>query len=188
MFSGDMRAWDMIVDTNLDVLDPKRSPNAPKNLQDLKKVVDNLGETLSWSQQSLDPLLNLLGRRLARVFRHLIKLMQPLMKLGGGNSDMLEQMKKNSGDKYLGRVLLELVQTKSDEDTDVTQLEKFLFADYKLESDQLSQDFYLKARKIPLSEFWRQQFEKYQGKMKSQDTLDTEDDIKFVGELIRKYL
>ena len=84
MFRGDLRAWDIIADTNLDVLDPKRSPKAPKNLQDLEKDVDNLSENVSWSNKSLDPLLDILGRRLARVFKNLVKLMQPLMKLGGG--------------------------------------------------------------------------------------------------------
>ena len=86
-----MRAWDIIADTNLDVLDPKRSPKAPKNLQDLKKDVDNLSENVSWSHKSLDPLLNILGRRLARVFKNLVKLMQPLMKLGGGEKVSMKQ-------------------------------------------------------------------------------------------------
>ena len=80
-----MRAWDRIVDTNLDVLDPSRSPKAPKTLQDLKDEIENLEKTISWSQDSLKPLLKLVGRRLARIFRNLLKMMEPLMKMGGGD-------------------------------------------------------------------------------------------------------
>ena len=79
----------------MDVLDPKRSPKAPKNLQDLKKDVDNLSENVSWSNKSFDPLLNILGRRLARVFKNLVKLMQPLMKLGGGEKVPLKRINPN---------------------------------------------------------------------------------------------
>ena len=39
---------------------------------------------MSWSEDSLQPLLRLVGRRLARIFRNLLKMMEPIMRMGGG--------------------------------------------------------------------------------------------------------
>ena len=86
-----MRVWDRIVDTNLDVLDASRSPQAPKTLQDLKEEIESLEKTLTWSEDSIQPLLRLLGRRLARIFRNLLKMMEPIMKLGGGEQVRTKQ-------------------------------------------------------------------------------------------------
>ena len=86
-----MRVWDRIVDTNLDVLDVSRSPQAPKTLQDLKEEIESLEKTLTWSEDSIQPLLRLLGRRLARIFRNLLKMMEPIMKLGGGEQVRTKQ-------------------------------------------------------------------------------------------------
>ena len=101
-FSADMRAWDLIVDTNMDVLDTRwvtrntlrkvsllvhylsRSPNAPKSLDDLRTELDSLAQTVTWSQASLEPLLKVLGKRLARIFTNLMKMMEPIIKFGGG--------------------------------------------------------------------------------------------------------
>ena len=80
-----MRVWDRIIDTNLDVLDASRSPQAPRTLEDLKEEIESLEKTLSWSEDSIQPLLRLLGRRLARIFRNLLKMMEPIMKMGGGD-------------------------------------------------------------------------------------------------------
>ena len=88
-----MRVWDRIVDTNLDVLDASRSPQAPKTLEDLKEEIESLEKTLSWSEDSLQPLLRLLGRRLARIFRNLLKMMEPIMKMGGGDQVRILQQK-----------------------------------------------------------------------------------------------
>ena len=84
-FSAEMRVWDRIVDTSLDVLDASRSPKAPKTLQDLRDEIESLEKTLTWSEDSLEPLLRLVGRRLARIFRNLLKMMEPIMKMGGGD-------------------------------------------------------------------------------------------------------
>ena len=84
-YSSEMRVWDRIVDTNLDVLDASRSPQAPKTLQDLKDEIESLEKTLSWSEESLQPLLQLVGKRLARIFRNLLKMMEPIMRMGGGD-------------------------------------------------------------------------------------------------------
>ena len=83
-FSSEMRVWDRIVDTNLDVLDASRSPPAQKTLQALKEEIESLEKPLSWSADSIQPLLRLLGRRLARIFRNLLKMMEPIMRMGGG--------------------------------------------------------------------------------------------------------
>ena len=96
-----MRSWDRIIDTNLDILDPRyhdlkkifwknnffvlsRAPKAPKNLQDLKAEIENLSKTIAWSQESFEPLMKVVGKRLARVFKNFLKLMKPLMQYGGG--------------------------------------------------------------------------------------------------------
>ena len=61
-----------------------RSPNAPKSLDDLRTELDSLAQTVTWSQASLEPLLKVLGRRLARIFTNLMKMMEPIIKFGGG--------------------------------------------------------------------------------------------------------
>ena len=101
---------------------------------------------------------------------------------------MIQKMKERSGDNFLGKVLLMLVELDKSDESANDIIGSFLFDDYKAEADQLSQDFYLKARKIPLTGFWRQQFEKYQTKRNSQGGHDEDKASRFVAELIRKYL
>ena len=81
--SGDLRAWDLITDTYLDIQDPSRAPKAPKTLTDLRAELDNLLKSLQWSSEALQPLLQTLGRRLARIFNTLVRMMETMMKFGG---------------------------------------------------------------------------------------------------------
>ena len=71
-------------DNSIYLLKPSRCPNAPKTLDDLRTELDNLAQTVTWSQASLEPLLKVLGRRLARIFTNLMKMMEPIIKFGGG--------------------------------------------------------------------------------------------------------
>ena len=90
-----------------------RSPNAPKSLDDLRTELDSLAQTVTWSQASLEPLLKVLGRRLARIFTNLMKMMEPIIKFGGGEQvgvdidiEIFKQILspgyagKNEGEKY----------------------------------------------------------------------------------------
>ena len=90
-----------------------RSPNAPKSLDDLRTELDSLAQTVTWSQASLEPLLKVLGRRLARIFTNLMKMMEPIIKFGGGEQvgvdiyiEIFEKKispgyaGKNEGEKY----------------------------------------------------------------------------------------
>ena len=90
-----------------------RSPNAPKSLDDLRTELDSLAQTVTWSQASLEPLLMVLGRRLARIFTNLMKMMEPIIKFGGGEQvgvdidiEIFKQILspgyagKNEGEKY----------------------------------------------------------------------------------------
>ena len=78
-----MRAWDRITDTYLDIQQPSRAPKAPKTLTDLKSELENLVTSLHWSSGVLQPLLDTLGGRLARIFNTLVRLMETMIKFGG---------------------------------------------------------------------------------------------------------
>ena len=81
--SGDLRAWDLITDTYLDIQQPSRALKAPKTLTDLKSELENLVRSLSWSSGALQPLLETLGTRLARIFNTLVRMMETMIKFGG---------------------------------------------------------------------------------------------------------
>jgi len=180
--SADMRTWDRIIDTNLDILDPSRAPKAPKNLQDLKAEIENLSKTIAWSQESFEPLMKVVGKRLARVFKNLLKLMKPLMQYGGGKEAVMSKMRERSVDNFMGRILLNLVETKEDK----IAMEELLFGSYKLNAENLQQDFYANARKMTLDNFWKKQLEKIEKEKLNE--FSVMDDVSFASALIRIYL
>jgi len=180
--SADMRSWDRIIDTNLDILDPSRAPKAPKNLQDLKAEIENLSKTIAWSQESFEPLMKVVGKRLARVFKNLLKLMKPLMQYGGGKEAVMSKMRERSVDNFMGRILLNLVESKEDK----MGMEELLFGRYKLNTENLQQDFYANGRKMTLDKFWKKQLEKIQEEKLNEDKII--DDVGFASALIRIYL
>jgi len=180
--SADMRTWDRIIDTNLDILDPSRAPKAPKNLQDLKAEIENLSKTIAWSQESFEPLMKVVGKRLARVFKNLLKLMKPLMEYGGGKEAVMSKMRERSVDNFMGRILLNLVETKEDK----IAMEELLFGSYKLNAENLQQDFYANARKMTLDNFWKKQLEKIEKEKLNE--FSVMDDVSFASALIRIYL
>ena len=81
--SADLRAWDRITDTYLDIQHPERARKAPKTLTDLKSELDNLVTSLHWSAGALQPLFHTLGTRLARIFNTLVRMMETMAKFGG---------------------------------------------------------------------------------------------------------
>merc|ERR1712241_872080 len=175
-------------DTNLDVLDTSRCPNAPKSLDDLRTELDSLAQTVTWIQASLEPLLKVPGKRLARIFTNLMKMMEPIIKFGGGEQIMLKKMKERSNDNFMGRVLVKMVEMRKEEKQEI-KIEEMIFKDYKLFTETISKDFYTKVRKLSLKAFWRQQFTFYQEKRKSLNwDLSEADDVRFVTDLIRKYV
>lgn len=180
--SADMRSWDRIIDTNLDILDPSRAPKAPKNLQDLKAEIENLSKTIAWSQESFEPLMKVVGKRLARVFKNLLKLMKPLMQYGGGKEAVMSKMRERSVDNFMGRILLNLVESKEDK----IAMEELLFGSYKLNAENLQQDFYANARKMTLDNFWKKQLEKIEKEKLNE--FSVMDDVSFASALIRIYL
>lgn len=180
--SADMRTWDRIIDTNLDILDPSRAPKAPKNLQDLKAEIENLSKTIAWSQESFEPLMKVVGKRLARVFKNLLKLMKPLMQYGGGKEAVMSKMRERSVDNFMGRILLNLVETKEDK----IAMEELLFGSYKLNAENLQQDFYANARKMTLDNFWKKQLEKIEKEKLNE--FSVMDDVSFASALIKIYL
>merc|ERR1712198_89715 len=180
--SADMRTWDRIIDTNLDILDPSRAPKAPKNLQDLKAEIENLSKTIAWSQESFEPLMKVVGKRLARVFKNLLKLMKPLMQYGGGKEAVMSKMRERSVDNFMGRILLNLVESKEDK----IAIEELLFGSYKLNAENLQQDFYANARKMTLDNFWKKQLEKIEKEKLNE--FSVMDDISFASALIKIYL
>ena len=101
---------------------------------------------------------------------------------------MLEKMKERSIDNFMGRVLVKLVEQQKTDKTDTRDVESEIFKEYKTEAENISKEFYFKSRKIGLKEFWKGQFEKYQGISKLEEEGSEDDGAKFTADLIRKYL
>ena len=62
----------------------RSSPRGPLTLGDLRTEIESLIKSINWSQESFNPLLEVVGKRLARIFNNLLKMMEPLIKFGGG--------------------------------------------------------------------------------------------------------
>ena len=101
---------------------------------------------------------------------------------------MLEKMKERSIDNFMGRVLVKLVEQQKTDKTDTRDVESEIFKEYKTKAENISKEFYFKSRKIGLKEFWKGQFEKYQGISKLEEEGSEYDGAKFTADLIRKYL
>ena len=50
----------------------------------MRTEIETLIKSINSSQESLNPLLDVVGKRLARIFNNLLKMMEPLIKFGGG--------------------------------------------------------------------------------------------------------
>ena len=101
---------------------------------------------------------------------------------------MLEKMKERSIDNFMGRVLVKLVEQQKTDKAEPRDVESEIFKEYKTEAENISKEFYFKSRKIGLKEFWKGQFEKYQGISKLEEEGSEDDGAKFTADLIRKYL
>ena len=101
---------------------------------------------------------------------------------------MLEKMKERSIDNFMGRVLVRLVEQQKTDKAEPRDVESEIFKEYKTEAENISKEFYFKSRKIGLTEFWKGQFEKYQGISKLEADGGEDDGAMFTADLIRKYL
>ena len=99
----------------------------------------------------------------------------------------MDKMKENADDKFMGQVLIKVLELKKEEAPKI-DLDEMLFNNYKSHADVFSNNFYSEARKIPLAQFWKKQFEKFQSLIKSSKSPNDESDVKFTAELIRKYI
>ena len=100
----------------------------------------------------------------------------------------MDKMKENADDKFMGQVLIKVLELKKEEAPKI-DLDEMLFTNYKAHADNFSNDFYSEARKIPLEQFWKKQFEKFQSYLQSSKSPEDKDsDVRFTAELIRKYI
>ena len=100
----------------------------------------------------------------------------------------MDKMKENADDKFMGQVLIKVLELKKEE-APKKDLDEMLFKSYKSHADNFSNDFYSEARKIPLGQFWKKEFEKFQTHLKSSNSPGDKDlDVRFTAELIRKYI
>jgi len=182
IMSADLRAWDRITDTYLDIQHPERARKAPKTLTDLKSELENLVTSLHWSSGALQPLLHTLGTRLARIFNTLVRMMETMAKLGG-EEVMIEKMKEREINNFMGKVLIELLRLKKEKN--VAELELNVFKQLETLAEKLNTDFYHSGRKLSSDEFWKIELKYFQS---SQLDTASPKEARFVAELVRKYL
>jgi len=152
IISGDLRAWDRITDTYLDIQDPSRARKAPKTLTDLKTELEDLVTSLAWTSGALQPLLHTLGTRLARIFKTLLRMMETMIQFGG-EEVMLEKMKERDINNLMGKVLIELLRLKKEKN--VAEFELNVFKQLETLAEKLNTDFYKNGRKLSSEEFWK---------------------------------
>merc|ERR1712066_1121485 len=148
-----------------------------------KSELDNLVKSLSWSSGALQPLLETLGTRLARIFNTLVRMMETMIKFGG-EEVVIEKMKERDISNFMGRVLIELLRLKKEKADESFQLN--VFKDLEGFAEKLDEDFYLKGRILSQEEFWKTELKYFQS-LKS-ETESQGDPVRFVAELITKYL
>ena len=94
----------------------------------------------------------------------------------------MSKMRERSVDNFMGRILLNLVESKEDK----IAMEELLFGSYKLNAENLQQDFYANARKMTLDNFWKKQLEKIEKEKLNE--FSVMDDVSFASALIKIYL
>jgi len=184
LLRADKRAWNRIIDTHADIIDKRRSPQAPKDLPDLKEEIENLDKTVKESEESFEHFLKELGSNLKKTFSPLIVVVENLLKMGGEEL-VLEKMKEKV-DNFMGKLLLKLVENKSQKTK--RALPRLLGNVGKL-TEKLSYDFYVLGLKVKLSEFWKMEQKTLEDYL-AHITVDEDqeaDDVTFIVDIINKY-
>jgi len=148
------RAWGRVIDTTMDIRDPKRAPKAPKTLSDLKTEIEGLEKTLLDSEESFGELLNYLGKTLAQLLQPMRKVMEGMLQMGGEFG--METLKKQV-DNMMGKVLLRVV---IDGQEGTTAPFPSLFKEPQDFVRSIQNHFNTLGRKIPLEEFWESEWKR----------------------------
>ena len=138
--------------------------------------------SLAWTSGALQPLLHTLGTRLARIFKTLLRMMETMIQFGG-EEVMLEKMKERDINNLMGKVLIELLRLKKEKN--VAEFELNVFKQLETLAEKLNTDFYKNGRKLSSEEFWKIELKSFQSSQL--DTANLEE-VRFVAELVRKYL
>merc|ERR1719228_56843 len=184
LLRADKRAWNRIIDTHADIIDKRRSPQAPKDLPDLKEEIENLDKTMKESEESFEHFLKELGSNLKKTFSPLIVVVENLLKMGGEEL-VLEKMKEKV-DNFMGKLLLKLVENKSRK---TKRALPRLLGDVGKLTEKLSYDFYVLGLKVKLSQFWKMEqktLEDYLAHITVDEDQET-DDVTFIVDIINKY-
>ena len=92
-------------------------------------------------------------------------------------------MKERDINNFMGKVLIELLRLRREKD--VAEVELNVFTQLETLAMKLNTDFYQNARKLSSEEFWKIELTSFQG---SQLDTASHDEVRFVAELVRKYL
>ena len=153
-------------------------------MPDLRIEIENLQKTVKESEESFEPFLEELGRSLSSIYKSLIVVVEGLVKAGG--KEMVLKMMQQKVDNLMGKVLLQLVENKTQDQ--VTPLPPVMGDIAKL-AEKLNWDFYALGLKVKQADFWQMELkilEDYLDHIKLPE--DEEDkDIKFITALIEKY-
>ena len=92
-------------------------------------------------------------------------------------------MKERDINNFMGKVLIELLRLKREKH--VAEYELNVFKQLETLAQKLNTDFHQNARKLSSEEFWKIELTSFQGSQLDTANLD---EVRFVAELVRKYL
>merc|ERR1719318_1922639 len=79
---ADVKAWNRVIDTNADILDKTRAPQAPQSLSDLKTEIGGLKQSLLVSEESFEPLMKELGSSVGKLLTPMMMVIEGMMSVG----------------------------------------------------------------------------------------------------------
>jgi len=188
---ADNRAWNRIIDTNADILDKKRAPNAPKTLSDLKKEITGLSKSLAETEESFEPLMKTLGSSIGSLLSPMMMVIEGMMSVGGG--EMSVDNLKGMVDNLMGKVLLKMVMNKKVDSEDEVKVEIKLFEELSEMIKKVEDDFYTSGRKILLNDFWKKELLWFsEQKFLKEEKMDSSDlnkkDVLLMTRIVEKYM
>ena len=96
---------------------------------------------------------------------------------------MIEKMKERDINNFMGKVLIELLRLKKEKNG--AEFELNVFKRLESMAEKLNEDFYHNGRKLSSEEFWKIEIKSFQSSQLDTASLD---EVRFVAELVRKYL
>ena len=158
----------------------------------MKSEIAGLRKSLVESEESFEPLMNVLGSSIGKLLSPMMMIIEGMMSVGGG--EMGVDKLKGMVDNMMGKVLLKMVSNKMKETTAEKKSKPMIFGDLVDLTEKLEKDFYSLGRKMKLPDFWKGELFRFgDGGMHQSATSDSDDildgeDIDFITAIVEKHL